>query len=115
MAVIRRIEPLMLNNKLAVVRINALIDAVAGDIPTDSGGLIVLKGTDGNVFVRNGTVQLHTAVGYASKRILVKSTHGLVSVRHPANEKIDNAVGDVVIPHLDALEFISDDANWWII
>ena len=114
MGVIKRIEPLMINNKLAVVRINNLIDAVAGDITTPVGGdETTLGGTVGVAIINGGTLNLHTAVGYANKRVVVKATGNPVAVKAEDGEFIDNEAS-VAISGLDAIELISDNENWWI-
>jgi hypothetical protein len=110
-----RIEPLMLNNKLAVVRINNLIDSVAGDVSTPGSGSTTLKGTDGVALADGGTVVLHTAVGYANKRIIIKATNGMVTVKSDGQETIDTCSGDTHIPRFHAIELLSDGSNWWII
>jgi hypothetical protein len=107
-----RIEPLMLNNKLAVVRINNLINATAGDISAPSSGYTLL-GTDGSAFINSGTINLHTAVDYASKRVVVKSTGGVVKVKAESGETIDGH-SEIVITSLQAIEIISDGTEWWI-
>ena len=48
---IRRIEPLMLNNKLAVVRINNLIDRVDGDVSSPDSGIVDVGISDGTIIL----------------------------------------------------------------
>lgn len=110
----KRIEPLMLNNKLAIVRINQLIDRVDGDISSPDG-TVELEVGDGTVFSDGDTVILHTAVGNAGKRILIKSTGETVTVRPKNNEGIDGYSGETRVPHLHCMEIMSDGMNWWVI
>jgi hypothetical protein len=105
----------MLNNKLAVVRINNLIDNLAGDISTPGSGSTELGTTDGVALVEGGTVVLHTAVGHPNKRVIIKSTNGVVTVRTVLSETIDKCSGDIHVPYLHAIELLSDGSNWWII
>jgi len=103
MVAILKIEPLMLNNKLAVERINKLMDSVAGDIQEPIGSYDI-----------SGNVNIHTAVGYEDKRVIVKSTLGRVYIRPKPGETIDKKDFIYLSKH-DSLEIISDNSNWWII
>jgi hypothetical protein len=113
MVAILKIEPLMLNNKLAVERINKLMDSVAGDIQEPIGSYDI-KVTDGVVLMDCGNVNVHTAVGYEDKRVIVKSTLGGVYIQPKPGETIDKKDFIYLSKH-DSLEIISDNSNWWII
>jgi hypothetical protein len=112
----RRMTPLMLSNKRAVIRINNLINEVSGDISTGSpGGSYDVEVEDGVLLVDGGTVNLHTASGNSSKRVIIKATEGMVTVTTYQQETIDGCAGDMFVPHLHAIELLSDGSNWWII
>jgi len=111
---IRRIEPLMLNNKLAVVRINNLIDRVDGDVSSPDSGIVDVGISDGTIILDSGTVILHTAVGYGGKHIVVKvAESGVVLVRGVVGETID-CNEEILLSSYQAIEMVSDGINWWI-
>jgi hypothetical protein len=112
----RRMLPQMLSNKRAVIRINNLIDSVAGDISTGTpGGSYDVEVGDGVLLVDGGTVNLHTASGNSDKRVIIKATKSMVTVTTKNQEKVDNCKGNVFIPTLHAIELLSDGSDWWII
>ena len=111
---LQKLTPTMLNNRLAVVIINELIDSVAGDLATpDTGGYDVLV-TDGFILSEVGPINLHTASGNTDKRIIVKAKKGGFTVYPVKGETIDGR-DSVTLTELMALEFISDGSNWWIV
>ena len=111
----KRLLPTMLQNKLAVLRVNKLIDSVCGDATATSGGFTVPTNV-GFVKVVAGTVNLHTAVGWNNKEITIKRTGtGTVIVDAASAETIDENLTVSLDEQYIAITVKSDDANWWII
>jgi hypothetical protein len=109
---IRRIEPLMLNHKLAIVRINNLINRIDGDISSPSGN-VTLTNLDGTVFIDSGVIELFAAEGNAGHQVRIKSTGGTVDVVPVGNDSIEG-VKKVSIFANDSIVLESDGENWWV-
>jgi hypothetical protein len=112
----RRMTPLMLSNKRAVVRINQMIDATFGDIVSSGTGAYEVQPGDGLLLSYNKKdFTLFKASGNAYNRVVIKSTDGVVSVKAKPGTKIDNRQGSFTVKHLHAHEFVSDGVNFWVI
>lgn len=109
-----KIEPLMLNNKLAILRINNLMGNVCGDATAASGNFTIPVNVG---FVRSsgGTINVHTAIGWKDKQITIKRVGaGTVTVDGASSETIDDALTYGIVQNYDSITIISDNANWWI-
>tara|TARA_R110000751_G_scaffold53987_5_gene116431 strand:+ start:83 stop:577 length:495 start_codon:yes stop_codon:yes gene_type:complete len=110
----RRMTPLMLSNKRAVIRINSLIDRVDGDVSSTEDLSIDVSASDGIIIIDKGLVNLHTAVGYEGKHIAVKvAGTGSVTIKAADGETIDDNA-DILLSHYQSIEIVSDNINWWI-
>jgi hypothetical protein len=111
----KRLLPTMLQNKLAVIRVNKLIDSVCGDA-TATSGVYNVPTTAGFVLATVGTINVHTAVGWKNKEITIKRIgSGTVVVDAASAETIDDELTVSLVEQYVSITIKSDDANWWII
>ena len=112
----RRMTPLMLSNKRAVVRINNMIDSVFGDIVSSGTGAYDIKVGDGFLLAHNvGLMTLHTASGNANNGVSVKAVNGGVLVETKPGQMIDDRSGGFYVKSRNAIHFKADGSNWWVI
>ena len=110
-----KLYPRDMRDTPAKEKINKLIESVAGDIasPTTGGSYDIAVGV-GVALVASGDANLHTAVGYEDKRVIIKAIVSSVNVKPISGQKIDDKDCITLLKYY-AIEVISDGADWWII
>lgn len=111
-----KLYPRDIRDRPAKEKINKLIDSVAGDISNPASGYDVQVEDGVLLSEAGGRINLHTAVGNKDKRIIVKRIGNKPITVYPVEgQTIDKQKSITLNDKYMALEFISDNANWWII
>jgi hypothetical protein len=128
MALEHRIEPLMLNNKLAIVRINLAMDVIDAntsaiavlnarvfqDVQAPASSYTALT-TDAVLLMTTGTATLYESTGNTANEVYVKNIGtGQVNI-NATSGTIDGASSVQLTKQYVGVRLYPDGANWYIL
>jgi hypothetical protein len=113
-AELRRMLPLMLSNKLAVKRINNLIDSVWGDTQSPASSYSALT-TDGVILMTSGTATLYASTGNTSNQVYIKNIGAGSITISPLSGTIEGSASKVLSSQYDGARLFPDGSNWWVL